>query len=516
MWSELVTHAVIGTARNRFRIPAAAGPLSRAFAQLADAPAEQALLAAAALVTQARRAGRKPNRPDARIPTAAPETAQLCSSRAASHLVLLLDTPEDQRLAEWLDCAAAVGLRIPPEHLPALLEAGKASRALRTRILRVAGQRGRWLAAQNAEWRYAAGDDDDDALWQTGGAETRLILFETLRRSDPARARAFLAQTWRQESTDFKARAVPLLSNGLSAEDEPLLEDALNERRQDIRAAAAEVLAQLPGTAFRARMLERVCSCLAVASETLEVTLPVTFEPGWQRDGIAESGPPAGGKIGPRAWWLMQMLRLAPALELRARLKVDGATWVALARTTEYGVPLMESIALAACLGKDDATLAALLVTADEMLEDDGLLIRVLESAPPIAAETYIARLFGSPSFWFEPWSRPARAVREARRVWPVTLGRIALDALRAAVKAGPVEPQHVSGVNMLLWSIAQHLPVSLAGGAAVGWPRDGETWTTWERLVTDFLAKLQFRHDMLAALDESAANAAAIASRSA
>ena len=106
--------------------------------------------------------------------------------------------------------------------------------------------------------------------------------------------------------------------------------------------------------------------------------------------------------------------------------------------------------------------------------------------------------------------------MREARRVWTVTLGRIALDALRAAVKAGPVEPQHFSGVNMLLWSIAQHLPVSLAGEAAIGWPRDAETWTSWERLVSDFLAKLQFRHDMLAALEESAANAAAIASHSA
>ena len=514
MWSELVTLAVVGTARNGFRIPASAGPLSPVFAQLADAPAEHALLAAAALVTQARRAGRKPDRPDARIPTAAPETAQPCGSHAASHLALLLDMPEDQRLAEWLDRAAALGLRIPPEHLPALLEAGKASRALRTRIVKVAGQRGRWLAAQNAEWRYAAGDDDDDALWQTGGAETRLILFETLRQSDPARARAFLAQTWRQESTDFKARAVPLLSNGLSAEDEPLLEDALNERRQDIRADAAEILARLPRSAFRARALERACRYLAVAGGTLAITLPDAFDPSWQRDGIVEKAPPAGSAIGPRAWWLLQMLRHAPARELRERLTVSGEAWVALARTTEYGTPYMESIALAACLDNDGDTLTALLAAAAETLEDDDLFMRIVESAPTGPAESCLARLVQHPSFWFEPRSRPALALREVRRTWSIGLGRAALGALRAAVNASPVEPAHFAGINVILWHMALRMPASLCAEAATDWPRNGETWASWEWLITDFLAKVQFRHDMLSALDASAAEAAAIATR--
>jgi hypothetical protein len=80
--------------------------------------------------------------------------------------------------------------------------------------------------------------------------------------------------------------------------------------------------------------------------------------------------------------------------------------------------------------------------------------------------------------------------------------------------QAGLVEPQHFSGVNMLLWSIAQHLPVSWPArppSAGLATPRR----TSWERLVTDFLAKLQFRHDMLAAL-EIRCNAAAIASHSA
>ena len=60
MWQELVTQAIVGTARSGFRLPPASGRLGRAFAQLEGAPAEEALLAAAALVSQARRAGRKP------------------------------------------------------------------------------------------------------------------------------------------------------------------------------------------------------------------------------------------------------------------------------------------------------------------------------------------------------------------------------------------------------------------------------------------------------------------------
>jgi hypothetical protein len=38
----------------------------------------------------------------------------------------------------------------------------------------------------------------------------------------------------------------------------------------------------------------------------------------------------------------------------------------------------------------------------------------------------------------------------------------------------------------------------SLAGEAATGWPTQAKAWEAWSPAIDEFLALLQFRHDML------------------
>src|SRR5207253_2167295 len=59
-------------------------------------------------------------------------------------------------LSEWLGAAAAAGRRLPPELLPALLEAGRRHRALRPLIGPVAGPLAGWLGAPRPDWPYAS------------------------------------------------------------------------------------------------------------------------------------------------------------------------------------------------------------------------------------------------------------------------------------------------------------------------------------------------------------------------
>src|SRR5262249_42032067 len=156
-------------------------------------------------------------------------------------------------------------------------------------ILPVLGARGRWLAAQNPNWNYTA-VDFDEALWGTGVRDQRLALLANLRRRDAARARDLLTATWEQESPKDRAHFLAALENGLSLEDEAFLESCLDDRRKEVRRAAADLLGRLPESALCQRMLERGRPLLTfklnrLKRKVIEVTLPESCDKTMQRDG---------------------------------------------------------------------------------------------------------------------------------------------------------------------------------------------------------------------------------------
>jgi hypothetical protein len=99
----------------------------------------------------------------------------------------------------------------------------------------VLGERGSWLAAQEPRWAWAAPLPADDVgreqAWATGERAQRRRLFALLRREQPARARQLLEQGWSEEEPEDRAWLLDALGEGLSPEDEPLLERALDDRR---------------------------------------------------------------------------------------------------------------------------------------------------------------------------------------------------------------------------------------------------------------------------------------------
>ena len=97
----------------------------------------------------------------------------------------------------------------------------------------------------------------------------------------------------------------------MSLDDETFLEAALDDRRKEVRGAAADLLARLPESALRRRALERALPLLKFKSnklrrKTIEVTLPEACDKAMQRDGV-EPKPGFRG-VGEKAWWLQQML----------------------------------------------------------------------------------------------------------------------------------------------------------------------------------------------------------------
>ncbi|MEU6063092.1 DUF5691 domain-containing protein [Streptomyces sp. NPDC047082] len=330
-WEELVTTALLGTDRR--------APVGRAPGR--EAPV--VLLDAAAVETVRRRAGLRPAQAARRPEPAAEDPRPPLPAAAARRLAMLLaDRPGTgggrrgtapdlmELLPQWLAAANARGFAAPPQTLPALLDAARGRTDLRPAALAFAGPRALWLARLNPDWRFALraapgggtslpdpGDDSAaDAVqrrWQEGLFAERVALLAAIRARRPAAARELLAATWATERAEDRLMFLDSLRMGLSAADEPFLEQALGDRSRNVRATAAELLSALPGSALAARMAVRAGACVAVDHTrdipTIAVEAPLECDTRMERDGVVAK-PPSGR--GERSWWLGQLVEAAP------------------------------------------------------------------------------------------------------------------------------------------------------------------------------------------------------------
>ncbi len=329
-WHDLVAAALVGTGRRPFAPVSAAGAFGQALAQLAADNSEGALLSAAALHTQQRRAGALPEIATGSLPDAcASDTTPRCSTRSAYHLSLLIGGQYDVFFEEWLLALASAGRRVPEDQLCALLDRGASRSDLRLPIIGVIGERGRWLARFNDAWAYARGDAidgaaDDEAIrqqWETGSKTIRGALLNDMRQRDAARARELLASVWSVEKADERAAFLSSFAINLSMDDEPFLEAALDDRGQEVRRIAADLLGHLPQSRLVERMVARVAPLVTIKSGRklellfsgrkleLLITLPESCDKAMIRDGV-ERKPQ--GTVGERSWWLMQMIGYVP------------------------------------------------------------------------------------------------------------------------------------------------------------------------------------------------------------
>jgi hypothetical protein len=166
-WQAVLTAALIGTERAVVPPPPPGFPTSE---KPAETDPAGALLDQAALLTVARRAGRRPDH--AELPPAADQDPRPMVSPAATRRLARILAGDavpgtsgggSDLLAEWLTAVAVRGLRLPPRYLPALLDRARRSASsnpdpeearLRGLLAITGGSRARWLAGLNPAWAY--------------------------------------------------------------------------------------------------------------------------------------------------------------------------------------------------------------------------------------------------------------------------------------------------------------------------------------------------------------------------
>jgi hypothetical protein len=296
-WHDLVTASLIGTERTV--VPPVGIP---GLPPAADDPGDPAaiLLDRAALLTAARRAGRRPDRAEP-LPVCEPDRRPAVNPAAAGRLARLLGDQDPALLVEWLTAVVARGLRLPPQYLPALLDLARrlqpSRAALADLVAQAGGPRVQWLAALNPDWKFVAAALAGEDAWRLGGRGQRRAYLAALVASDPATAQDLVNSSWAAADPAERKMFLLVLADGLGLAAEPLLEAALDDPAEYARAWAAELLARLPGSALGQRMAERALRCVRLEhgerGARLVITPPAECDASMRRDGITP-GPAAG------------------------------------------------------------------------------------------------------------------------------------------------------------------------------------------------------------------------------
>ena len=527
MWQDVVTTALVGTERRSLSLnPSSHPPLSplskggieevskeEESGQLGDllshlnhSDPEGALLSAAAAISLYQQAGQLPVKDNQPLPEPCqPDELPACSTRTGQYLRLMLLKEREKLLPEWLAAAAKAGKRAPEHCLPGLLELGRNSRQLRSAILPVLGKRGRWLAAQNPDWDYVVGEDIEK-IWTTGSRAARQLLLQELRSQNPAAARERLTAIWEQEKFEERLAFLSAFQTGLSRDDELFLESVLDDRRKEVRHKAAELLAHLPESRLCQRMAERIRSSLILQEKRnrlhVDFKLPGAVDEGITRDGIDTKQPPH--LLGEKAWRILQMVAAMP-LPVWDEIKEEAPfEWIQAAKRSEWDRTLVEGWAIAALRQRNPEWAEVLLsvhgnfngyvVTQDKLIQG---LIGVL---PLERRNDFFLNLL-------PPSTAPLNSKHPAfsllchyRYPWSAELSRAVIEGVRCYL--ANTKNSYDWSLGSALKDFACYLTPSLipelSASLAAVVPKDSSWASYWTETIDEFLALLNFRHEIL------------------
>ena len=437
LWDELVAAALLGTERRPFEGPVAPGPLGDLVdgASLADAAA-----ATWAYLEAGRRAPvgagpLRPPAPDDDRPLLPRRTVRaLAAILADPHLRILLD--------EWLELARSDGRRLPARWLPDLLDTvGDPARA---DVEAVAGPRAAWLAAQNPAWDAAdtvpdglvdrlldllrRADEPGEELGRlwAGPDGLRTAVFVRVRAVDPDAGRRLLRHIWADEPGATRAAIVGALGPGLSGADEEFLERCLDDRRRDVRAAAADLLDRLPASRRAQRMAARTRPLVTLQGPP---PVPVVAAPPEADRAARRDGDP-GGADADRLVTLVGATPLADWEPALGRPTDDLVAMAAAAARSDAPAATRAAALLAgwsrAAARQEDRGWAARLLAAGARPEPG--LLRLVDAGPADrAVTTWLART---------PLAAAVGLILDLPRPWSERVTEAVMDAVAHLISA--------------------------------------------------------------------------------
>lgn len=506
IWQNIHTTALVGTERKTLTPIPPTNQLSELLYQLNYTDPENALLSAAAIIDLYQKAGQIPVTDNQPLPTPCQrDDNSNCSPLAAQYLKVMLLKERQQLLPEWLAAAAAVKKQIPAYYLPELLELGRNSPNLRLAIMPVLGKRGYWLAAQNPEWNYVV-SEDIKITWETGSSDARQLLFQQLRTENPAEAREKLTKVWQEGKPEEKLSFIEILQTGLNIDDEPFLEAALDDKYQEIRQKAAELLAHLPESRLCQRMAKRVTSALIIKQNRnrlhLDFNLSNGTDEGMTRDGIDGKQPPK--LLGEKAWKILQMVAATP---LSLWTEINGISpneWIQAAKRSEWDRTLVDAWVVAALRQKNPDWAEALLSIHSNfngyLVTHDKSIQGLINALPSQRQNTFFIKLIQENKTVFDSQNPAFSLLRHYRYPWSTEFTMALIKNL--AYHLNNTKNPYDWALRSTFKDFACYIPVSILPELSVSLHKivpNNPTWGYfWKEAIDEFLVLLNFRIEML------------------
>lgn len=213
-------------------------------------------------------------------------------------------------------------------------------------ISKLLGERGRWLAGKNPDWRWASDHPVDETatdlseleeIWNEGTFSERKTVLQILVGRAPKSAKRFVTKTWKNDKAEHREAFLSLLENSFDDSDIEFLEASLSDRSKNVRKIAAVCLARLPNSDFSQRIRKRAENILhlagAPAHSTPSITPLAEFTKDMKADGFEEK-PPQG--VGEKSWWTAEVLKLVPPVFWEKRFGMTPSQILAALAKDDY------------------------------------------------------------------------------------------------------------------------------------------------------------------------------------
>ena len=309
-------------------------------------------------------------------------------------LLRLLADPDPALIEEWAQLALSHGVRVDGATAPLVLEWWARQPRRSESVFAALGRRGEWLASLNADWRKPVATldipADADDVWQSGKSAERLAILTSVRRQDPARARALVESTWQSDNANDRQRFLEALAEQRSMADEHFLETALDDRSKLVRRQAAALLALIPGSRLRQRLSDSAEAIITVRTtrgtllsrsrQQIVLVPPESFAASWERDGIEERAPEG---VGQRAWWMRQILARAGLAVWTGRTEMTPEGILESLKKDDYFGDAMQALVSAAASAGDPVWSTAMVrALRDQSSIDLDSIAALLEGLP--------------------------------------------------------------------------------------------------------------------------------------
>lgn len=480
------------------------------------------------------RAGYQPAPPaqPAQLPCEAEAT---CPRAAEQVLHLILRDIHPELLDSWLMQAQARSMSLPHSALVPLLDLSIQKAALRPVLTTLLGARGRWLAAQQPRWAELYGSlgqltaDSTAQHWQLGTLQQRCLALQTMRRADAPAALLALEQDWAQEPAENRIALLPCLATGLGLHDEDFLERGLDDKRKEVRAAAQQLLATLPGSQLRERCKARLEALFTLERKSglaarlgamlaggslpqLSLQLPDACDKAMKRDGI---GVQAHHGLGEKAGWLLDMMRCVPPMHWSAAWQLTPEQVIAVLAGQEFKTALLTGLVHAASRAVQanpgsDAIAWFVALLGEQSQAASGfsvaqILLPDLEHLPVQEQERIVRQWLDQAGSDRQAYSFALSWAEQGARRAPQPLSPAMSRLLLLGTQRLMATSQPSYGTRSDFAVLGKVLDCEDISYARANWPAEHwEHWPHWRSLVDDLMETLQFRHTMHASFLEN------------